>query len=40
MPLPVLTTAEDVRDLVSYLKTKPTGGGWATLRGKYNEVGL
>jgi hypothetical protein len=25
MPLPVLTTAEDVRDLVSYLKTKPTG---------------
>jgi len=25
MALPVLTTAEDVRDLVSYLKTKPTG---------------
>ena len=25
MPLPVLTTAEDVRDLVNYLKTKPTG---------------
>jgi|SRR5579862_2809659 len=25
MPLPVLTTAEDVRSLVSYLKTKPTG---------------
>jgi len=23
MPLPVLTTAEEVRDLVSYLKTKP-----------------
>src|SRR5436190_24330198 len=25
MALPVLTTAEDVSDLVSYLKTKPTG---------------
>ncbi len=25
MPLPVLTTADDVRDLVGYLKTKPTG---------------
>ncbi len=25
MALPVLTTAEDVRDLVRYLKTKPTG---------------
>ncbi len=25
MPLPVLTTAEDVTTLVSYLKTKPTG---------------
>ncbi len=25
MALPVLTTAEDVRDLVGYLKTKPTG---------------
>ena len=25
MALPVLTTAEDVRDLISYLKTKPTG---------------
>lgn len=25
MPLPVLTTAEDVRSLVNYLKTKPTG---------------
>lgn len=25
MALPVLTTAEDVRDLVNYLKTKPTG---------------
>jgi len=25
MALPVLTTAEDVRDLINYLKTKPTG---------------
>jgi Predicted nucleotide-binding protein containing TIR-like domain len=25
MSLPVLTTADDVRDLISYLKTKPTG---------------
>jgi hypothetical protein len=25
MALPVLTTAEDVADLISYLKTKPTG---------------
>src|ERR1039458_1075894 len=25
MALPVLTTAEDVSDLISYLKTKPTG---------------
>jgi len=25
MALPVLTTADDVRDLVGYLKTKPTG---------------
>jgi hypothetical protein len=25
MALPVLTTADDIRDLISYLKTKPTG---------------
>jgi hypothetical protein len=29
LPLPILTTAEDVTDLVAYLKTKPTGASLA-----------
>jgi hypothetical protein len=32
MPLPILTTADDVRDLLSYLKTKPTGATLAEAR--------
>lgn len=40
MALPILTTAEDVRDLVKYLKTKPTGATLAEARAAIKKTVL
>lgn len=40
MPLPVLTTAEDVATLVSYLKTKPTGATLADAKAAIKKQAL
>src|SRR5438045_1705360 len=38
MALPVLTTVEDVRSIVSYLKTKPTGATAAEIKPILKQV--